>query len=130
MPSDKRRPAAGQKHISDPDVRVVLPYLRSHLTLLLHLVKAQYDPSHFNRHGWRASSIRNQRAEISRLMRVARVMWNAPDLYPYLEGILPVVYSEARQLAIAETGLAASAFPAVCPWLIIKILGQDFLGGD
>jgi hypothetical protein len=82
----------------DPGIREVLPYLERHLMQALSLrLKAEYDSAHFDRHGWRAASLGNQQKECARLMRLARQIWNAPELSAYLEATLPRVYAEGAE---------------------------------
>jgi hypothetical protein len=95
--------------------------LESHLTqLLIDLLKIQHQSSHPNQRGWQVS-ILNQRIEVARLLK------KAPSLQPKLLAALPEVYADARNLALAETGLPANTFPLECPWNVEQILDRDFL---
>jgi Domain of unknown function DUF29 len=93
--------------------------LISRLTvLLLHLLKWRYQPSKRGP-SWEAS-ITNQRDDI------ADHLDDNPSLKPLLPQALASAYRKARREAVAETGLAASTFPEICPWATEKVLNEEF----
>jgi Domain of unknown function DUF29 len=78
--------------------------------LLLHLLKWRYQP---DKRGpsWEAS-IRVQRN------RLADHLDDNPSLRPLLPKALASAYRDASLEAVAETGLAGSAFPDACAWTV------------
>lgn len=100
----------------------------SHLTtLLMHLLKWQFQPRRRSR-SWRLTVLRCRRD-------LERVFGKSPSLNPLTsrrddwEALLRQLYRDARDYAIAETGLPESAFPDTCPYTIDQILDPDFLPG-
>ena len=102
--------------------------LRSHLrVLLLHLLKWRYQPDPQNR-SWK-SSIHNARAEIEELLT------SSPSLMRELESndegqenSVSTAYRKARKGAAFETGLDLQTFPESCPFELVEILDEEFLG--
>ncbi len=86
--------------------------------VLLHLLKLKYQPSKA-KPGWR-NSISEHRD------RIARTLEQSPSLTSYAGEVLPAEYERALRKAIAETGLAKSAFPEVSPFSVMEILDSDF----
>jgi hypothetical protein len=100
----------------------------SHLeTLVLHLLKAEFQPERFTR-SW-AGTIQRCRSDVERIVA------QSPSLNPLESAkvdpaaLLAKVYRGARRGAVAETGLPATAFPETCPYTIDQILDPDFLPG-
>ena len=95
--------------------------LASHLhTLLLHLLKWQYQPSgRAMGHSWR-SSIRTARIESAAIVEDSSVLG---QLVP---GMIVYWYPHVRQQAADETGLPLSTFPATCPWQVAQVLDHNF----
>ena len=87
--------------------------------LLMHLLKWRFQPNRRST-SWEAT-IGEQRDEIEELLR------DSPSLQPQVRDTLATVYKRARKKAIAETGLADSAFPAECPFTPEQILDEGFL---
>jgi hypothetical protein len=52
---------------------------------------------------------------------------SSPALKRYCEEIFIKVYQEARKLAVKETGLPLTQFPATCPFLLEQVLEEDWL---
>ncbi len=102
--------------------------LRSHLrVLLLHLLKWRYQPNSQNR-SWK-SSINNARAEIEELLTSSPSLMR--DLESNDEGqenSVSVAYRKARKGAAFETGLEIESFPESCPFELVEILDEEFLG--
>jgi hypothetical protein len=100
----------------------------SHLeTLVLHLLKAEFQPERFTR-SW-AGTIQRCRSDVERIVA------QSPSLNPLASAkvdaaaLLAKVYRGARRGAVAETGLPATAFPESCPYTVDQILDPDFLPG-
>jgi hypothetical protein len=92
--------------------------VESHLTnLLMHLLKWRYQAGRRSR-SWRVS-IRNARIEIAK-RRTSRLTYE-------LEMRFSAAYTNARSLAMDDTGLPLSTFPDACEWHIEQILDEDFL---
>ncbi|NCJ06514.1 DUF29 family protein [Synechococcales cyanobacterium C] len=93
--------------------------LESRLTqLTAHLLKWQVQ--HWKRtNSWRAT-IRVQRSAIAKLLR------RNPGLKSRLDEAMIESWSEARDLAIAETDLPDSLFPEVCPFSVTDAMNPDF----
>ncbi|NJN86464.1 MAG: DUF29 domain-containing protein [Leptolyngbyaceae cyanobacterium SL_7_1] len=97
--------------------------LRNRLGILIgHLLKWNYQPQRRSR-SWFAT-IRIQRRDITRLLK------ENPSLKPYLDEVLPQAYETAKDLAIGETDLSESTFPAHCPYRLLEILSDRFYPGE
>ena len=91
--------------------------LRNRLSVLIgHLLKWEYQSERRSR-SWLAT-IRIQRLDISELLE------ENPSLKPYLEEALQKAYLKGVVLAVGETDLPNSTFPAECPYSLIEILGD------
>ncbi|MFN8491517.1 MAG: DUF29 domain-containing protein [Caldilineaceae bacterium] len=88
------------------------------LILIMHLLKLPYQPrQHPN--SW-LRTIRTQRNEIEFTLS------DSPSLRREIPVILAYVYPRARKQAAAETGLALTTFPLICPWTDEQVLDEDF----
>jgi hypothetical protein len=88
------------------------------MQLVAHLLKWQVQ--HWQRtNSWRAT-IRVQRTAIAKLLR------RNPGLKPRLEEAMTESWSEARDLAIAETDLPDDRFPETNPFSVEQVLNSDF----
>lgn len=97
--------------------------LRDRLSVLLgHLLKWHYQPQQRSR-SWLAT-IRIQRLDIAELLE------DNPSLQPYLSAALRKVYPKAIELAVGETNLPNSTFPAECPYELADILAANFFPGE
>lgn len=87
--------------------------------LLGHLLKWQYQPE---KQGvsWQ-STIREQRRKVERLIQ------ENPSLKSYLAEALQDAYEDGLDLAVRETGLPFTIFPASCPYTLEQALRSDFL---
>jgi hypothetical protein len=93
--------------------------LVSYLEVLLrHLLKWTYQPSRRGQ-SWRRS-IRVPRQRLARLIR------RNPKLGHELQDSIAEAYTDARENAADETGLAPDGFPQRCPWTPSQILDKDF----
>jgi len=88
------------------------------MQLIAHLLKWQVQ--HWRRsNSWRAT-IRVQRTSIDKLLR------RNPGLKSRLDEALLESWTEARDLAIAETDLPDNNFPEICPFSLEQIMNPDF----
>lgn len=88
------------------------------MQLIAHLLK--WKIQHWKQtNSWRAT-IRVQRKAIAKLLR------RNPGLKSRLEEAMKESWSEARDLAIAETDLPDEQFPEICPFDWEQVLNEDF----
>ncbi|NJM65404.1 MAG: DUF29 domain-containing protein [Acaryochloris sp. RU_4_1] len=88
------------------------------MQLTAHLLKWQVQ--YWQRtNSWRAT-IRAQRTAITKLLR------RNPGLKSRLDEAMEESWQEARDLAIAETGLPDEQFPEVCPFSWEQVMSVDF----
>ncbi len=93
--------------------------LVSRLKILLgHLLKWEFQPL-YRSSGWRGS-ITEQRLQIQDLLQFS------PSLKPFLAEAVAAAYSDGVKLAAKETGLPRPVFPDACPYVIERILDDDF----
>jgi hypothetical protein len=94
--------------------------LESRLEALIeHLLKWKFQPERRSR-SWR-NTIREQRAQIAKLLR------KMPSLGPQLPANLGEIYELAVAVALLDTRLPETAFPASSPFSLDQILDQSFL---
>ena len=86
------------------------------LVLLVHLLKWDHQPD--KRTGSWQATILHQRVELRELLE-SRTLFN------HANAILVDAYSDAIDVAAAETGLARTAFPAVCPYAIATLIAKS-----
>lgn len=87
--------------------------------LLGHLLKWQYQPE--NRSNSLMAAIREQRRRIINLLQ------ESPSLKSYLEEALQIGYEDALDLAVRETNLPYTTFPATSPYTLEESLDAEFL---
>ncbi|BBC22819.1 DUF29 domain-containing protein [Pseudanabaena sp. ABRG5-3] len=88
------------------------------MQLIAHLLK--WKVQHWRRsNSWRAT-IRVQRTSIDKLLR------RNPGLKSRIGEALAESWTEARDLAIAETDLPDNNFPEICPFILEEIMNPDF----
>jgi hypothetical protein len=93
--------------------------LRSQLArLLAHLLKWQLQPTRRS-NSWRGS-IRGARDAIRELLD------ESPGLKPRLPELLEKAYRAGVNLAVEETNLDVSRFPAASPWTFEQAMNEDF----
>ena len=91
--------------------------LRSRLVVLMvHRLKWESQPDRRSR-SWRATII-TQRQELADLA-------GSGVLRDHAEAVLAEAYANAIERAAAETGRAAAAFPAKCPYTLEGLLAAD-----
>jgi len=86
--------------------------------LLMHLLKWQFQPA-MKGPSW-LFTIDEQRARIARHLR------ENPSLKSRIDDILEDSYGFAIRLAVKETGLTKSTFPAQCPWTFQQVIDANF----
>lgn len=97
--------------------------LRNRLSVLLgHLLQWEYQPQQRSR-SWLAT-LRIQRLDLTDLLE------DNPSLKPYLEEALCKAYLRGVELALGETDLPGSTFPADCPYTLAQILDSSFYPGE
>jgi hypothetical protein len=95
--------------------RALISYLH---TLLLHLLKWQFQPTHCGV-SWRLS-IRNSRH------RIGLIVKDSPSLRSQIQGLITDEYPVARLDAIDETGLPETSFPPDCPYTVERVIDKAF----
>ena len=88
------------------------------MQLVAHLLKWQVQHWRLS-NSWRAT-IRVQRTSIDKLLR------RNPGLKSRIDDALAESWSEARDLAIAETDLPDDNFTETCPFILEEIINPDF----
>ena len=92
--------------------------LESRLTILIaHLLKWDHQPQRRS-NSWRGT-IRLQRN------RIQRLLLKMPSLRASIPEVLPEAYEDALALAVQETSLEETTFPAVCPYTLDEILSRE-----
>ena len=64
---------------------------------------------------------------IEQRLRLQDLLAESPSLKPYLQTEQARCYANARKLAAAETGLALTTFPEICPYPLTAVLTDSFL---
>jgi hypothetical protein len=83
--------------------------------LLIHLLKAKYQPEKHSR-SW-DNTIGIQRLHVAKYLR------ESPSLRAKLDELLTDAYQTARYDAANETGLMLDTFPETCEWTVAEVLG-------
>jgi hypothetical protein len=86
--------------------------------LLMHLLKWQYQPERRG-NSWEGT-IRVQRKSLKKVLK------QNPGLKPSLSESLWDSYDDARLLAMKKTGLPLKTFPTECPWILERVLDDEF----
>ncbi|MEX2138001.1 MAG: DUF29 domain-containing protein [Pirellulales bacterium] len=86
------------------------------VTLLMHLLKWEYQPDHRTA-SWQGT-ILEQRRELRKLME-------SGTLRNHALSVLAQAYADARSQAAVETGLSRGTFPAECSWDLERMLADD-----
>lgn len=87
-------------------------------TLLMHLLKWQYQPAHQGR-SWKFTIIEQRK-------RIVGHMKENPGLKSKLPDVIETAYGYAVSGAVRETGLAQETFPEQCPWTYEQFMDVDF----
>jgi len=88
-------------------------------TLLMHLLKWQYQPYYVGRRGWELTVIEQRK-------RLLRHLRNNPGLKPKLPEAIAEAYDLARLGTERETGIPTARFPEACPWGYEQFADPDF----
>ena len=97
--------------------------MRNRLGILLaHLLKWEYQSQKRSR-SW-LSTIRVQRQDLLDLLQ------ESPSLKPYLEEAMAKAYLKAKNLAMGETNLPSTTFPAQCPYTWSETTDEQFYPGE
>ena len=87
-------------------------------TLLMHLLKWQYQPSRRGR-SWELTIMEQRRRLIDHLQ-------DNPGLKGKLDESIKKAYYYARNGAEKETGLPGDVFPEICPWTFTTFTDSEF----
>ncbi len=87
-------------------------------TLLMHLLKWQYQPAYQDL-SWK-STIIEQRKRINKHLK------ENPSLKSKLTDIVESAYEYAVSGVVRETGLAPETFPETCPWTFKTFMDEAF----
>ncbi len=82
--------------------------------LLIHLLKAKYQPERHTR-SW-DNAIKLQRVHIAKFLK------DSPSLRNRLGELLSGAYFDARYEAENQTGIYIDAFPEICEWDLAEVL--------
>jgi hypothetical protein len=101
--------------ISKSERRVLQSFLE---TLLMHLLKWQYQPAYQGR-SWKFTIIEQRK-------RIESHLQENPGLKSKLPELIEKAYGYAVTGAVRETGLAVNVFPQQCPWSYEQFTNPDF----
>jgi hypothetical protein len=87
-------------------------------TLLMHLLKWQYQPAYQGR-SWKFTIIEQRK-------RINKHLKENPGLKSKLTDIVESAYEYAVSGAVRETGLAPEIFPPNCPWTFEQFMDEAF----
>lgn len=87
-------------------------------TLLMHLLKWQYQPAYQGR-SWKFTIIEQRK-------RIESHLQENPGLKSKLPELIEKAYGYAVTGAVRETGLAVNVFPQQCPWSYEQFTNPDF----
>jgi len=90
--------------------------------LLMHLLKYRYQ-SGKRSNSWLATIVEHRQ-------RLKKALKESPSLQPYFNEIFNECYQDARELAVAETGLAIDVFPVKPPFSLDETLNSDYLSDE
>jgi len=90
-------------------------------TLLIHLLKWQYQPAYQGR-SWKFTIIEQRK-------RIAGHLAENPGLRAKLPALIETAYGYAVTGAVRETGLAPETFPEACPWRYEQFTDPNFWPG-
>jgi hypothetical protein len=90
------------------------------IVLLMHLLKWQLQPERREKSTW-VATINEQRADLD------LVLQDSPSLRHIPRKQLPLIYRNAVERAIRDTGLSHKLFPSDCPYTPEQILDYGFL---
>ena len=88
-------------------------------TLLMHLLKWQYQPFYIGKRSWAATIVEQRK----------RLKWHLednPGLKSKLSAAIVRAYDLAKAGAEKETGIPSYTFPEICPWEYEQFMDTDF----
>lgn len=88
-------------------------------TLLMHLLKWQYQPFYIGKRSWAATIVEQRK----------RIKWHLednPGLKSKLSAAIERAYDLAKAGAEKETGIPSSTFPETCPWEFEQLMDVNF----
>lgn len=91
-------------------------------TLLMHLLKWEYQPAYRGR-SWKFTIIEQRK-------RIANHLDENPGLKGKLLDVIEIAYSYALSGAMRETGLKEQTFPEACPWNFEQFMDAKFWPGE
>ncbi len=89
------------------------------VVILTHLLKWQYQPK-LRSGTWKGNIVEHRR-------RIREALKDSPSLKPYLQEVFADCYSDAVELASAETELPMETFPGECLYTSAEVLDSNFL---
>lgn len=94
--------------------------------LIAHLLKWQFQYKQLSER-WQEFDGRSWRSTIvEQRTRLAKRLRKSPGLKSTLDEVMSEAYEDAVELAVKETQLPISTFPAQCPYTIKQLLNDDF----
>lgn len=87
-------------------------------TLLMHLLKWQYQPA-YRGNSWKFTIIEQRK-------RIHKHLKENPGLKSKLDEVIESAYEYATSGAVRETGLAPETFPINCPWEFATFMDETF----
>lgn len=87
--------------------------------LLMHLLKWKYQPNK-RTNSWKYTIVEHRK-------RIIKSFKTSPSLKRYFEQVFPESYQDAKDLAVAETGLSEETFPDRCPFDREDIFNSNYL---
>jgi hypothetical protein len=88
-------------------------------TLLMHLLKWQYQPFYIGKRSWKFTIIEQRK-------RITRHLKENPGLKSKLPEVIDSAYEYAVSGAVRETGLIPETFPETCPWEYEQFIDPEF----
>ncbi len=101
--------------VSKSEKRALQSFLE---TLLMHLLKWQYQPA-FQGRSWKFTIIEQRK-------RIQGHLQENPGLKSKLSELIDIAYGYAVTGAVRETGLSFSTFPEICPWTFEQFMDNAF----
>lgn len=86
--------------------------------LLMHLLKWKYQQNK-QTNSWKYTIVEHRK-------RINKSFKTSPSLKRYFEQVLLECYQDAKDLAVAETGLSEATFPEQCPFERENILNSNY----
>jgi hypothetical protein len=94
------------------------------ITLLMHLLKLQFEPEEIQRHNSSRNSVIEARRQILNILEDSPWMFNGRR-----EEVLADTYKRARKDAAFASGLRLTTFPDQFPWTYEQLVDLDLFPG-